>query len=148
MKAIYKTMLAVTTTLFFMAACSDDDSNPNNNNNNDPQAGFTWSKNGGAEVMADSAYYDSQYKTIKVWKGPNMQEFIEINLTADAPATYPIGTGYAVTFVDGPAMYIASAGDITISEKTASEMSGTITSTGSGAGITSLNAEFTNIEVR
>lgn len=147
MKSLLKTGFALLAISTLFASCSDDDSNSNNNNTN-PTSGFSWTENGGARIVADSAYYESQYKTIKAYKGQNMANFIEINLTNDAAATYPVGSSYAVSKLDANGIYAASAGNIVISQKTATSMSGTITSTGTGAGITSLNAEFTNIEVR
>lgn len=147
MKSLLKTTLALLAFATVFTSCSDDDSNSNNNNVN-PASGFSWTENGGTRIVADSAFYVSQYKTIKAYKGQNMANFIEINLTNDDAATYTIGQGYAVSKLDANGIYAASAGDITISQKTATTMSGTITSTGSGANITSLNAEFTNIEVR
>ena len=129
------------------ASCSDDDSSANNVTPQ-PTSGFTWTENGGAKITADSAYYESRYKTIKAYKGANMAQFIEINLTADAPATYSIGTGYAVSKLDASGIYAATSGEIKITAKDDSKMSGTITSTGSGSDVNSLDAQFTNIEVR
>ena len=148
MKTLYKTAMAVVAVMALtLTSCSEDDSAPVENNNI-PTNSFTWTENGGAQTVADSAFYDSQYKTIKAFKGANMAKFVEVNLSADAPATYPVGSGYAVSYLNAGSIYAASAGSIVISAKSTTAMSGTITSTGSGAGVTSLNAQFTNIEVR
>lgn len=130
-----------------IVSCSDDDTTPNNGANQ-PASGFTWTENGGATITADSAYYESRYKTIKAYKGENMEQFIEINLSADAPATYAIGSGYAVSKLDASGIYAASSGEIKITAKDASKMSGTITSAGSGSDVNALDAQFNNIEVR
>jgi len=147
-KMTSKILLTGALVITAFASCSDDDSAPNDNQNQPATASFTWTENGGATITADSAFYVTQYKTIKAFKGANMAHFVEINLTADSPATYQIGSGNAVSKLDGTGVYVASSGSVTISEKTATKMSGSVTSTGSGSSVTALNAQFTDIEVR
>ena len=147
MKTILKSIFAIVILSIIITSCSDDDSN-NASSTNPAGDSFTWTENGGSTIVADSAFYESQYKTIKAYKGQNMEHFIEINLTDDAVANYPIGNGYAVSKLKSTGIYAATAGSINITAKSATSMSGAITSTGSGAGITSLSAEFTGIEVR
>lgn len=143
-----KILLSSALIIATFASCSDDDNSAGNNPNQPVAGSFTWTENGGAIITADSAFYVAQYKTIKAFKGANMANFIEINLSADAPATYAIGSGNAVSKLDGTGVYAASSGSIIISGKTATKMSGSVTSTGSGSSVTALSAQFTDIEVR
>lgn len=147
MTKVKSAMIAAIVSTAFIS-CSDDDSTPNNNPNQPATASFTWTENGGATITADSAFYVTQYKTIKAFKGANMAHFIEINLSADSPATYQIGGANAVSKLDASGLYAASAGSIIITQKDNQKMSGSVTSTGSGSNVTALNAQFTNIEVR
>lgn len=112
-----------------------------------PTAGFTWTENGGAENTADSAYYEAKYKTIKAYK---MGKFIEINLSDGIPATYTLGTSNAISMLVSGAstLYTASSGSVIITANASSKMTGTFTSTGSGASVTKCDGKFTDIAVR
>ncbi|MCC7050393.1 MAG: hypothetical protein IT239_01260 [Bacteroidia bacterium] len=106
---------------------------------------FIWNENGGADIKADSAFFETPYKTIKAYKSG---KFIEINLSGTIPATYPIGSVNAVALLIGSQLYQASSGNVVISANASAKASGTFTSTGSGASITSLGGKFTDIKVR
>jgi len=132
----------------FLISCSSDDDNDAVQPTPSVTAGFRWKENGGAEITADEAYFESAYKTIKASKGtsgtPGFQ-FVEINLSGATAGTYAVGSGNAVGTLAG---YGARAGNIQITSNTGGKMSGTLTSTGSGGGTTSLDATFNDIEVR
>ena len=130
----------------FQGCSSDDSSNPTTN----PTTGFTWKENGGTEIKADSAYYESAFKTIKAFKdhGSANSKFIEINLTAGTPADYDVTNGNAIALLQGNDLYIASTGMITITENASNKMSGNFTSTSSSGTTTALEGTFKSIEIR
>lgn len=132
-----------------ISSCSSDDNNKAVTPTPTPAAsGFKWKENGGAEITADAVYFESAYHTIKASKGTSGSagfQFVEINLTAATAATYTVGSGNAVGTLAG---YGANAGSIIITSNASGKMSGTVTSTGSGNGVNSLDATFTDIEVR
>jgi len=135
-------------TLGFVSCSSDDDSQAVEQVTPTATAGFKWKENGSAEITADAAYFETAYKTIKASKGTpgtTGYQFVEINLSGTSPATYTVGTGNAVSTLAG---YVASAGNVVVSSNASGKMSGTVTSTGSGSGVTSFDATFTDIEVR
>lgn len=113
-----------------------------------PTAGFTWTENGGTENTADSAYYEAKYKTIKVFKAGKTK--IEINLTDGIPATYPLGTSnvFSLIVTGASTIYVATGGSLTITANASSKMTGTFTSTGTGASVTKCDGKFTDIAVR
>lgn len=108
-------------------------------------AGFTWSENGGATITADSAYFAMQYNAIKAFKSGN---FIEINFTAGTAATYTVVTTNAISYLAVLNFYTATSGSVIVSANALSKMSGTFTSAGSGASITSLSGTINNINIR
>lgn len=135
---------------FSLLSCSEDD-NSNSNNNNNPNSGFTWKENGGAEIKADSAYYVTQFKTIKAFKNfsdPVNSKFIEINLTGGTPATYDVSNGNDISFLYSNNLYVASTGAVIISENSSDKMTGTFTSTSTNGTVTSLEGSFKSIEIR
>lgn len=109
--------------------------------------GFIWTENSGADIKADSAYYDSRYKTIKAYR---TGKFVEINLTDGIPATYTIGSSNAVSMLVSGAtsLYTAASGSVVITANASSKMTGTFKSEGTGASIAKLEGKFTDIEVR
>lgn len=144
-RLFYSAMTALVLAFF---SCSSDDSGDDTNPIEEPIAetgGFKWKENGGSFIEADSAFFASQWNTIKVYKE---DRFIEINLTASITGTYPIGTSNALSMLVNNDVYIAGAGSLVVSENASGKMSGTFTSTGTGAGITALEGVFDDIEVR
>ena len=134
--------------LCLMAACTKTSTtSPTPTPTPTPTAGFTWTENGGAENRADSAYYEAKYKTIKAYKSG---KFIEINLSDGIPATYTVGTSNAISMLVSGAstLYTASSGSVIITANASSKMTGTFTSTGSGASVTKCDGKFTDIAVR
>ncbi len=113
-----------------------------------PKAGFTWTENGAAEITADSAYYEARYKTIKVFKAGKTK--IEINLTDGIPATYPLGASnvFSLLVTGASTIYVATGGSVIVTANASSKMTGTFTSTGSGASVTKCDGKFTDIAVR
>lgn len=136
--------VSLISSIFLIAACSEDEAAaviPAST------SGFVWVDNTGASVTADSAYYDSQYKTIKAFKG-GLTKFVEINLTAGTVGTYTLGTTNAFSYLSGSSLYMAASGSVVITENANSKMTGSFTTTGTGASITSITGTFTNITVR
>ncbi len=144
MKKYTQLFIAFAFSLIFIS-CSKEESTSNLPSS--ISGSFTWTDNTGLAVTADSAYYDSQYKTIKAFKGGNTR-FIEINLTAGTPATYVIGVSNAFTYLNASNIYIATSGSIVITANASSKMSGTFATAGNGASITSMTGTFTDIAVR
>ena len=139
-------LLAITT--FAVQGCSSDE---NSNNNNNSTSGFTWRENGDAEIKADSAYYETAYKTIKAFKNygdPVHSKFIEINLTGGIPATYDVANGNAIALLHVNDLFVASAGIVTISENASNKMSGNFTSSATSGTTTVLEGTFKSIEIR
>jgi len=133
---------------FAFLSCSSDDSGDDTNPIDEPIAeagGFKWKENGGSFIEADSAFFASQWNTIKVYKA---DRFIEINLTAGTAGTYPFGTANALSMLANNDVYIAATGSLVVSENTSGKMSGTFMSTGTGAGMTALEGTFDDMEVR
>ncbi|RZK12050.1 MAG: hypothetical protein EOO46_04600 [Flavobacterium sp.] len=129
---------------FSLFSCSSDDSGAVAN----PivaTGGFKWKENGGNFIEADSAFFASQYTTIKAYKAG---KFIEINLTAGTAGTYAVGSANAIAMLTASDLYVAIAGSLIVSENASGKMSGTFTSTGSGAGVTALEGSFDDIEIR
>lgn len=134
---------------FSLQSCSEDDTSASGNTNT--TSGFTWKENGGAEIKADSAYYVTQFKTIKAFKNysdPANSKFIEINLTGGSPATYDVSGGNAISFLYSGNLYVASTGAVIISENSSNKMTGTFTSTSTNGTVTSLEGSFKSIEIR
>lgn len=133
--------------VFSLQGCSNDEEpSPNTNTN----AGFTWKENGGAAIKADSAFYETEYKTIKAFKNYNdatQRKFIEINLTTSSDATYNVTDGSAISFLYGNELYVASTGMITISS-ISNKMSGNFTSSSSTGSLTTVEGTFKSIEIR
>ncbi len=134
---------AVFISIFSIIACSEEkttDIIPST-------SGFIWVDNAGNSITADSSYYVEQYKTIKAFKG-GIQKLIEINLTAGSAGTYVIGTNNAFSYLTGQDLYLAATGSVIITANANSKMSGTFTTAGTGASITSISGTFNDIPVR
>lgn len=131
-------------TIFSFYACSEEktaDISPLTS------SGFTWTDNAGNSTIADSAYYVEQYKTIKAFKGGS-QKIIEINLTAGTAGSYTIGVNNAFSYLTGQELYLAITGSVIIASNANSKMSGTFTTAGTGASITTITGAFTDIPVK
>ncbi|MCW3120870.1 MAG: hypothetical protein JWQ38_362 [Flavipsychrobacter sp.] len=111
--------------------------------------GFKWVGNTTDTVVADSAYYASAYKTIKAFKN-GTAKFIEINLTGGTAATYTVGSGNAISYIatGQSTTYVAATGSVVIDSVVGAKMYGSFTSTGTGAGLTSLSGKFISMDVR
>ena len=134
--------------VFTLQSCSNDDESTSNNNTN---SRFTWKENGGTEIKADSAFYETQYKTIKAFKNyndPSQKKFIEINLTNGIPATYDTANGNAISFLYASNLFVASTGSITITENASNAMSGSFTGASTTGTVTSIEGAFQSIEIR
>lgn len=145
-RLFFPTIIAM---MFALFSCSSDDSGTNTNPIEEEPivetGGFKWKENGGNFIEADSAFFASQWNTLKVYKA---DKFIEINLTAGTAGTYTVGAGNAISMLANNDVYIAGAGSLVVTENASGKMSGTFTSTGSGAGITQLEGTFDDVEVR
>jgi len=130
--------------LISLVACSEDKTNDITPSGS---TGFVWTDNAGNTITADSAYYVSQYKSIKAFKG-GIQKLVEINLTAGAAGTYTIGTNNAFSYLTGQDLYLAASGSVIITSNANSKMSGSFTTVGTGASITSITGTFIDIPVK
>lgn len=141
-------LMLLTIICLTIMSCNNDDSNKVEETTPPATTGFKWKENGGSEITADQVYFETAYKTIKASKGTSGTtgyQFVEINLSGTTAGTYTVGSGNAVGTLAG---YGASAGSIIITSNASGKMSGSLTSTGSGSGVSSLDANFTDIEVR
>ncbi|RYY84914.1 MAG: hypothetical protein EOO15_18285 [Chitinophagaceae bacterium] len=128
-----------------LASCKK--SSETTNNNTPGASGFTWTEGSGAAITADSAYFTAAFNTLIVWK-QGLGKHIEINLSAGTPATYNFSSGNAFTLITGGSSYAASGGSLTVSSNANGKISGTFSTSGSGASLTAVTGSFTDIPVR
>ena len=129
-------------------SCSNDDSN---SNTVPTTSSFKWTENGGAEITADSAYYESAFKTIKAYKNINdaaNSKFVEINLTAGTVGSYDVTTGNAIALLASNSLFSATSGTINITESTSNTMTGSFDGSSSTGNTTAIEGTFNAIEIR
>lgn len=107
--------------------------------------GFSYVKNGGASVDADSAFFNSTYRTITSYKN-GISTRVNIKTSSQGPGTYSFTTsGNSISYTEITFTYIGSGGSINITSNANNKMSGNFVSNGSGGGITSLTGQFKDI---
>ncbi len=146
MKTKFLVLALVLITVTFSSCSKDDDDSsatPTPTTN-----GFQWTENGGTTVKtAAAATFSTQFKTLIASDAGGSTVF-EINLTDSTLATYTIGGANAVTYVGVSPLFVADAGNVTITTNASGKISGTFQATGAASGgITSVMGTFTNITV-
>ena len=116
---------------------------------NNTSGGMTWIENGTTTVTADSAYFETRYSTLHAFKG-GTAKIIELNLSAGTVGTYTVSSANSISYIasGSSTTYIAATGSVNITANASSKMTGTFSSTGTGASLTSLSGTFTDIAVR
>jgi hypothetical protein len=110
--------------------------------------GFSYVKNNGASVNADSAFYNSVSKTITSYYN-GISTRVNIKTTSQAPGTYSFTTpGNALSYTETSFTYIASGGSIVITSNVNNKLSGNFVSNGTGGGIISLTGQFKDIKLK
>lgn len=113
-----------------------------------PINGFSYVKNGGTPIYADSAFYNATYKTITSYYN-GISTRVNIKTTSQAPGTYTLTTpGNTLSYTETSFTYMASGGSVIISSNSNNKLTGNFVSNGTGGGITSLTGEFTNIPLK
>ncbi|MES2565785.1 MAG: DUF6252 family protein [Bacteroidota bacterium] len=107
--------------------------------------GFIYSKNGGADIKADSAFFNSSFRTITSYYN-GIATRVNIKTSSQAAGTYTLtSSANTVSYSETNFTYLASGGAIIISENSSNKISGNFVSNGSGGGITSLTGRFKDI---
>lgn len=142
----FMTAFAIVCAITLQSCSSDDSGEPVVDD--DPVAGVVWKENGGGtEYSSTTAHLTEQYKTIMV-KDANGATVLEINLTATSVGTYAIGSANMFTYTKVNPFFAGSAGNVVITSKSDTKVSGTFDVTGNAAGITSVKGTFTDIPVQ
>lgn len=106
---------------------------------------FSYVKNNGSTVTADSAFFIPVSKTIVAYYQGYAHK-VNIKTASLAAGTYSFtSSANTLSYVEATFTYIASGGSINITSNTNSKLSGNFVSNGSGGGITSLTGQFTDI---
>lgn len=150
MKNIIKLLSVFVTIILFATSCRKDDDNAPTNNN-PTTAGFKWKENdpNGVEKTAASARFQGGNTIIA--QDTSNQTLFEINLMkGSTPGTYNFDGDYikGVALYYTTASFNATSGTITITDKTASKISGTFEAHGTGTSITKIYGTFTDIPVQ
>lgn len=113
-----------------------------------PTNGFSYVKNGGSAIYADSAFYNSVNKTITSYYH-GIATRVNIKTTSQVPGTYTLTTpGNTISYTETSFTYIASGGSISITSNSNNKLSGSFVSNGTGGGIISLTGQFNNIPLK
>jgi hypothetical protein len=106
--------------------------------------GFTYTKNSGATITADSAFFFPSTKIIMVYFH-GMTNRVIIKTTSQATGVYNFnGASNTVTYIEPLGSYSATGGVMTITKNANNKMSGTFTSSGGGVA-SSINGQFKDI---
>lgn len=106
--------------------------------------GFTYTKNGGTAVTADSAFFIPASNTIVCYSQGGTNRVI-LKTSSQAAGTYSVSTVNKVSFIDAVGTYSASGGSISITANANNKMSASFVSNGTGAGYISVNGQFQDI---
>lgn len=110
--------------------------------------GFSYVKNNGSPVYADSAFYNSTNKTITSYYH-GIATRVNIKTTSQAAGTYTFATpGNTLSYTESTFTYIAAGGSINITSNANNKLSGNFVSNGSGGGIISLTGQFQDIPLK
>lgn len=110
---------------------------------NTPQ-GFTYTKNGGTALTADSAFFLPASNTIVAYYQGGTNRVI-IKTASQNPGTYSISTANKVTHLDAYGTYNATGGNVIITANANNKISGSFITNGTGAGYISVNGQFQDI---
>ncbi len=146
MKNTFKLLSIFTVIALLTISCRKDDED-----NHTATAGFKWREHNqtGAEKTSGSARFQGGNTIFAT--DSNGKTFFEINLIKGSnPGTYTFDEDYikgvAIFFVDDN--FSAKSGIITITEKTASIISGNFEAIGRGNSISKIYATFTDIPIQ
>lgn len=119
------------------------------NCDNGPAAspGFTFTKNGGTAITADSAYYYSTSNTIIAYYQGSTHR-VTIKTSSLNTGSYTISTNNTVTYIESSLIYNATGGSINITAYGNNKISGDFITSGSGGGFTSVNGQFKDVPKR
>ncbi|MCD6016913.1 MAG: hypothetical protein K0S53_34 [Bacteroidetes bacterium] len=107
--------------------------------------GFTYSKNGGSDIHADSAFFNSSFRTITSYYH-GIATRVNIKTSSQVPGTYTLTSSVnTLSYSETSFTYMASGGCITISDNANNKISGNFVSNGGGGGITSLTGRFKDV---
>lgn len=106
--------------------------------------GFTYTKNGGTAIKADSAFFLPASNTIVAYYQGGTNRVI-LKTSSQSTTTYSISTTNKVTHLDAYGTYNASGGSISITANASNKMSGSFITSGTGGGYTSVNGQFQDI---
>lgn len=112
-----------------------------------PPDGFTYTKNQGTAIKADSAFLLGNNVIVCYYHGGAHR--VTIKLKSLLPGIYSITdppSGNTVTYYETPgASYSATSGDVTITERADKIVSGSFITYGVGGGFVSVNGQFQNV---
>jgi hypothetical protein len=107
--------------------------------------GFIYSKNGSADVHADSAFFNATFKTITSYY-QGIATRVNIKTASLVPGTYTLTSTANTLSYSAPGLtYIAAGGCVIISDNANNKLSGNFVSNGTGGGISSLTGRFKEI---
>ena len=107
--------------------------------------GFIYSKNGGADIHADSAFFNTSFRTITSYY-QGIATRVNIKTSSQAPGTYTLTSSVnTLSYSETSFTYMASGGSVIISDNANNKISGNFVSNGSGGGITSITGRFKDI---
>lgn len=107
--------------------------------------GFSYVKNNGASVTADSAFFNPSFRTITSYYN-GIATRVNIKTSSQATGTYSFTSSVnTLSYTESTFTYIASGGSINITSNANNKMSGTFVSNGTGGGIISLTGQFKDI---
>lgn len=94
-------------------------------------SGFTWTQSGGAQNVADSAYYveGSWGSGIRAYKGGNLTFEINFTPTTLAASAYTLSAGHGLTFISGGNYYDDQSSVFTVSSVANNKASGNYSGT-------------------
>ena len=148
MKIFIKTLAALVIMAFLFISCNRDDDNSGTNNPT-ATAGFAWREDSPTATEQKAPFANFQGKTLFALDA-NQSTVFEINLMkGSAPGTYTFDGDY----INGTALvyttknFVATGGTITVTEKTATKISGKFEATGTGS-VSKIYGTFTNIEIK
>ena len=144
-KSTLSLVLAFASITLFISSCSKSTTTIPNTTT----GGLTWIENTATTVTADSAYFDTRYSTLHAFKG-GTAKIIELNLSAGTVGTYTVSSANSISYIasGSSTTYIATTGSVNITANASAKMTGSFSSTGTGASLTSLSGTFIDIPVR
>ena len=107
--------------------------------------GFSYTLNGGSKIVADSAFFNTSFKTITAYY-QGIANRINIKTSSQITGTYNFTTtANVLSFTQAGLTYMASGGYINITNNSNNKMSGDFITNGTGGGFTSVNGQFKDI---